>query len=119
MAPDRFSIAMVHQLQPIELKKKLDNGEDIFLLDVREPWEFSLAAIEGSENFPLAEVVDRQQEFVFEEEIVVICHYGERSQMAASELVECGFKTVHNLVGGIDAWSQIVDPTVPRYRSSG
>ena len=61
---------MVNQLQVVELKKKLDSGEDIFLLDVREPWEFSLAAIEGSENFPLAEVVDRQQEFAFEEEIV-------------------------------------------------
>ena len=109
----------VNQLQSVELKKKLDNGEDIFLLDVREPWEFSLAAIDGSENFPLAEVVDRQQEFVFEEEIVVICHHGERSQRAANELIECGFKVVHNLVGGIDAWSQIIDATVPRYRPSG
>jgi sulfur-carrier protein adenylyltransferase/sulfurtransferase len=112
-------MSSVKQIQPLELKKKLANGEDIFLLDVREPWEFSLSAIEGSENFPLAEVVDRQQEFVFEEEIVVICHFGERSQRAATELVESGFKTVHNLIGGIDAWSQIVDPTVPRYRSSG
>ena len=82
----------VNPLQPIDLKKKLDSREDIFLLDVREPWEFSLAAIEGSENFPLGEVVDRQQEFVFEEEIVVICHHGERSQTAAQELVESGFK---------------------------
>lgn len=112
-------MASVNQRQPLELKKKLDNGEDIFLLDVREPWEFSLAAIVGSENFPLAEVVDRQQEFIFEEEIVVICHYGERSQRAASELVESGFKTIHNLVGGIDAWSQIADPSVPRYRPNG
>ena len=110
---------MVNQLQAVELKKKLESGEDIFLLDVREPWEFSLAAIKGSENFPLAEVVDRQQEFALEEEIVVICHYGERSQRAASELLECGFNTIHNLVGGIDAWSQVVDPTVPRYRTSG
>ena len=109
----------VNNLQPLELKKKLDNGEDIFLLDVREPWEFSLSAIAGSENFPLAEVVDRQQEFIFEEEIVVICHYGERSQRAAMELTECGFKTVHNLIGGIDAWSQVVDANVPRYRPQG
>jgi len=112
-------MSSVKQLQPLALKKKLDNGEDIFLLDVREPWEFSLASIEGSENFPLAEVIDRQQEFIFEEEIVVICHYGERSQRAAMELVESGFKSVHNLVGGIDAWSQVVDAKVPRYRSSG
>ena len=112
-------MSSVKQLQPLALKKKLDNGEDIFLLDVREPWEFSLASIEGSENFPLAEVIDRQQEFIFEEEIVVICHYGERSQRAAMELVESGFKSVHNLVGGIDAWSQVVDAKVSRYRSSG
>ena len=109
----------VNPLQPIDLKKKLDNREDIFLLDVREPWEFSLAAIEGSENFPQGEVIDRQQEFVFEEEIVVICHHGERSQAAAQELVESGFKKVHNLVGGIDAWSQVIDPTIPRYGPNG
>ena len=108
----------VKQLQAIELKKRLDAGEDIFLLDVREDWEFSLASIEGSENFPLAEVVDRQQEFALEEEIVVICHYGERSQRAAQELVECGFN-VYNLIGGIDAWSQVVDPNVPRYGPNG
>ena len=112
-------MSSVKQLQPLELKNKLDNGEDIFLLDVREPWEYSLAAIEGSENFPLEEVIDRQQEFIFEEEIVVICQYGERSQRVAMELVESGFKSVHNLVGGIDAWSQVVDAKVPRYRSSG
>jgi rhodanese-related sulfurtransferase len=106
----------VKQIQPLELKNKLDNGEDIFLLDVREPWEFSLTSIDGSENFPLAEVIDRQQEFMFEEEIVVICHHGERSHRAAMELIESGFKTVYNLIGGIDAWSQVVDANVPRYR---
>ena len=108
----------VKQLQVIELKKKLDAGEDIFLLDVREEWEFSLASIHGSENFPMGEVVDRQQEFALEEEIVVICHYGERSQLAAQELLECGFN-VYNLTGGIDAWSQVVDPNVPRYSPNG
>ena len=108
----------VKQLQAIQLKKKLDNKEDIFLLDVREGWEFALASIDGSENFPMGEVVDRQQEFAFEEEIVVICHYGERSQLVAQELVECGFN-VYNLIGGIDAWSQVVDPNVPRYSPNG
>jgi len=111
-------MSVVKQLQAIELKKKLDRGEDIFLLDVRETWEFSLASIEGSENFPMGEVVDRQQEFAFEEEIVVICHYGERSQLVAKELVKCGFN-VYNLSGGIDAWSQMVDPNVPRYSPNG
>ena len=108
----------VKQLQPLELKNKLDSGQDIFLLDVREGWEFALAAIEGSENFPMGEVVDRQQEFAFEEQIVVICHYGERSQLAAQELAECGFN-VYSLTGGIDAWSQVIDPSVPRYSPNG
>ena len=108
----------VKQLQAIQLKKKLDNNEDIFLLDVREGWEFALASIDGSENFPMGEVIDRQQEFAFEEEIVVICHYGERSQLVAQELVECGFN-VYNLIGGINAWSQVVDPNVPRYSPNG
>ena len=108
----------VKQLQAIELKKKLDNEEDIFLLDVREGWEFALASIDGSENFPMGEVVDRHQEFAFEEKIVVICHYGERSQLVAQELVECGFN-VYNLTGGIDAWSQVVDSNVPRYSPNG
>ena len=111
-------MSIVKQLQPLELKKKLDSGQDIFLLDVREGWEFALASIDGSENFPMGEVIDRQQEFAFEEEIVVICHYGERSQLAAQELVECGFN-VYNLIGGIDAWSQVVDPNVPRYSPNG
>ena len=109
---------IVKQLQPLELKNKLDSGHDIFLLDVREGWEFALAAIEGSENFPMGQVVDRQQEFIFEEEIVVICHFGARSLLAAQELAECGFN-VYNLAGGIDAWSQVVDPCVPRYRQNG
>ena len=108
----------VKQLQPLELKKKLDRGQDIFLLDVREGWEFALAAIEGSENFPMGQVVDRQQEFIFEEEIVVICHFGARSLLAAQELAEFGFN-VYNLAGGIDAWSQVVDPCVPRYKANG
>ena len=111
-------MSIVKQLQPLELKNKLESGHDIFLLDVREGWEFALASSDGSENFPMGEVVDRQQEFAFEEKIVVICHYGERSQLAAQELAECGFN-VHNLAGGIDAWAQVVDPSVPRYSPNG
>ena len=109
----------ISQIQPIKLKERLDRGEDIFLIDVREQWERNLASIEGSEHFPMAELVDRTQEYIFEEEIVVYCHVGERSYRAVSLLLESGFKKVHNLVGGIDAWSQIIDPNVPRYRPTG
>jgi len=105
----------VSQIQPLKLKQRLDQGEDIFLIDVREEWEYSLVSIEGSTLIPLGELADRVQEFMFEEEIVVICHHGVRSYHGASILLESGFKTVHNLIGGIDGWSQVVDPSLPRY----
>jgi len=103
-------------MHPRQLKERLDRGDDIFLLDVREEWEHGLSRIEGSTLIPLGQVADRVQEFQFEEEIVVYCHHGVRSHHAAVILLESGFKKVHNLIGGIDAWSQIIDPSVPRYR---
>ncbi len=110
------NVSLIH---PVTLKERLEQGEDICLVDVREDWEFSLAAIEGSVCLPLGELADRVQELLFEEEIVVICHHGQRSHTGAQILMESGFKKVHNLQGGIDAWSQLVDPTVPRYGPNG
>ncbi len=105
----------IETIQPIELKARLDAGDDLFLLDVREEWEFGVAAIPGSQLFPLSQMVDRAQEFIVEEEIVVICHHGIRSHQGAMLLKECGFKKVYNLIGGIDAYSQVADPSIPRY----
>lgn len=101
------------------LKKRLDDGEDICLVDVRESWEQTLASIPGSTHIPLPELVDRVQELLFEENIVVYCHVGERSYRGAIILMESGFKNVCHLVGGIDGWSQVVDDSVPRYRAGG
>jgi len=109
----------VPEIQPLALKQRLDSGEDICLVDVREEWEHRLAAIPGSTHIPLAELADRVQELLFEEDIVVYCHVGERSYRGAETLLECGFKNVQNLLGGIDAWSQVVDSSVPRYRAGG
>jgi rhodanese-related sulfurtransferase len=109
----------VLEIQPLVLKQKLDAGEDICLVDVREEWEHSLASIPGSQHIPLAELTDRVQELLFEENIVVYCHVGERSYRGAIALMESGFKNVRNLVGGIDGWSQVVDNSVPRYRAGG
>ena len=107
----------VLHIQPIILNERLEKGDDIFLLDVRENWEYSLTSIKESNHIPLNELVDRVQEIMFEEEIAVYCHHGERAFLGAQILIESGFKKVYHLTGGIDAWSQVVDPRVPRYKS--
>ena len=107
----------VLNIQPVELHQRLKKGDDICLIDVREEWEHSLASISGSEHIPLNELADRIQEIMFEEEIAVYCHHGERAFRGAEILLESGFKKVYHLTGGIDAWSQVVDSKVPRYRS--
>ncbi|HEY0759721.1 MAG TPA: molybdopterin-synthase adenylyltransferase MoeB [Acidisarcina sp.] len=104
----------VPQMTPVELKKRLDAGEDIYVLDVREPFEYQIAQM-GGHLIPLADVQKRAGELDPAQEIVVHCKMGGRSQKAAEFLQAAGFKKIHNLAGGIDAWSQQVDPSVPRY----
>ena len=99
-----------------EVKEKLDRGEKIVLLDVREPWEFNFNRIDGGIHIPLADLPQRFNELDPETEIVSYCHMGVRSLKAALFLKQQGFTKVWNLAGGIDAWSQQVDPKVPRYR---
>ena len=106
----------VLNIQPVQLHQRLKKGDDICLIDVREEQEHSLASISGSEHIPLNELADRIQEIMFEEEIAVYCHHGERAFRGAEILLESGFKKVYHLTGGIDAWSQVVDSGVPRYR---
>jgi len=85
------------------------------LLDVREPWEFQTARLENSKHIPLREVPARFAELASDTEIVVICHHGGRSMQAALFLERQGYAGVHNLAGGIDAWSRQVDPAIPVY----
>ena len=108
----------VQQINPTQLKEWLDAGKVGLLLDVREDWEHSMASIADSTHIPLAELVDRIQELAFEDDIVVYCHVGQRSYQAGLALKEAGFNNVYNLVGGIDAWSQLVDPSIRRYRAA-
>ena len=113
-----MSANKILSIQPITLWQRLKNGDDIFLIDVREDWEYSLSSIKGSNHIPLNELADRIQEIMFEEEIAVYCHHGERAFLGAQVLIESGFTKVYHLTGGIDAWSQVVDPSVPRYKTS-
>ena len=106
--------ARVRQLAPVDLKRMLDAGEPVHLYDVRMPQELDFARIEGARLFDqdaIAEIAGLAPEAV----LVFYCHHGNRSHAAAERFVQEGFTHVHNLVGGIDRWSQDVDPSVPRY----
>jgi rhodanese-related sulfurtransferase len=85
------------------------------LLDVREPWEFERARIEGAQLVPMREVPGRLAEIDQGKPVVAICHHGGRSMQVALFLEKAGYNNVHNLVGGVDAWSRTVDPAVPLY----
>jgi adenylyltransferase/sulfurtransferase len=98
-----------------ELKAKFDRGEKVVLVDVREPWEFATAKIDGAILIPLATLPQALDKLDREAEIVAQCHHGMRSADATAFLLQQGFKNVKNLVGGIDAWSVQIDSSVPRY----
>jgi rhodanese-related sulfurtransferase len=85
------------------------------LLDVRERWEFERARIPGAQLVPMREVPARLGEIDPDKEVVAICHHGSRSAQVALFLEKNGYGKVHNLVGGVDAWSRTVDPAVPTY----
>ena len=108
-------MASVPDIGPQELKRRLDAGEALTVLDVREPWEIKLASLPGTLNIPLNEVPARLGELNPHAELVVMCHAGGRSRRAAEFLSARGFTHVANLAGGIDAWSRDIDPDLPTY----
>jgi adenylyltransferase/sulfurtransferase len=98
--------------------ERLQAGEKLVLLDVREPIEFAMASLPESSLIPLGELMGRCEAELGkhrDDEIVVICHHGIRSAMAADWLRSKGFKRVKNLDGGIDRWARQADRTLPRY----
>jgi rhodanese-related sulfurtransferase len=105
------------QIAPAELAAWLADArrEKPVLLDVREPWEWQLARLEGAQHIPMREIPARLAEIEPGQEVVAICHHGARSQHVAMFLEKNGFSRVHNLQGGVDAWSRTVDPAVPLY----
>ncbi len=88
---------------------------DVVLLDVREPQEIAIASIPGAVHVPMREIPARLRELQNDKPVVVMCHSGSRSRQVAGFLLSAGFSDVFNLSGGIDAWSQKVDPHTPRY----
>lgn len=107
-----------YEISPSELKDLLAGGdkEKPVLLDVREPWEFEEARIEGSVLIPLGQIQTRAAgELDSQAHIVAICHHGQRSMSATAWLRDQGFERVQSLHGGVDAWSLEVDSSVARY----
>jgi len=105
----------VHELPPQQVKRRLDAGEPLRLLDVREPWECAIARLPGSLNIPLGEIASRWHELDADSEIVVVCKAGSRSRRVAQFLSAQGFGRVANLTGGIDAWTRDIDPSLASY----
>jgi molybdopterin/thiamine biosynthesis adenylyltransferase/rhodanese-related sulfurtransferase len=106
----------IPQISVQELKKKLDAKEDVFVLDVREPHEYQIVNL-GAPLIPVGEIAQRASELADKKnsEIVVHCKSGARSQKAAVALKQAGFTNVSNLTGGILAWAETIDPSLPKY----
>jgi len=104
----------IPEMQVEELKRRLDGGEDLFVLDVREPHEYQICNISGY-LIPLGDLPKRVNELDSSREIVAHCRSGVRSAKAVAFLQQAGFKKVHNLAGGILAWADRVDPKMPKY----
>jgi sulfur-carrier protein adenylyltransferase/sulfurtransferase len=105
----------VPELLPQQVKRRLDAGEPLRLLDVREPWECAIASLAGSVNIPMGEITSRWQELDADSEIIVVCKAGSRSRRVAQFLSAQGFGRVANLSGGIDAWTRDIDPSLAAY----
>ena len=108
---------MIPQLTPGELARWREDAtrQPPVLVDVREPWEFELARIEGSLLVPLGQLPSRVDELPRDRPLVMVCHTGRRSQNAAMFLAQSGFADVQNLSGGVERWAVEVDPSMRRY----
>ena len=102
-------------ISPRELSSLLNNGGAITVIDVREPYEWDIGRIPSARLMPLGTMPDAAEGIERNSDIVVYCHHGVRSDLAAQDLIDVGFRHVRNLIGGIDRWSREVDPRVPRY----
>jgi molybdopterin/thiamine biosynthesis adenylyltransferase/rhodanese-related sulfurtransferase len=98
-----------------DLKRKIDNGDAVVIVDVREPFEYEIAHIENSKLIPLSDLPDHVDELDRAKEIVALCHTGTRSALAVDFLKGAGFEKTFNLKGGIDAWAEEIDPTMQKY----
>jgi rhodanese-related sulfurtransferase len=103
------------EITPAAVKARLDSGERLVLIDVREPWEHQICRIEGATLIPLGTLAASLQTLADVDELVCYCHHGMRSLDAATWLRFQGIEKAKSLAGGIERWSVEIDPNVPRY----
>ncbi len=109
---------MDFEITVVEVKRRLDAGEKLHLIDVREPQEYAIARIEGGELIPMRQVPGELQGLeakADEAPLIVFCHHGVRSLNVVNWLRAQGLESCQSMAGGIEAWSVVVDPAVPRY----
>jgi adenylyltransferase/sulfurtransferase len=112
---DDSSAGQGRDIEPLELREKLQNGQKLMLLDVREPHELEISCLPGATLIPLGQLAGRLSELDSAQEMVIFCKSGSRSARALDLLASAGFKKVKNLHGGINAWARQVDPEMPVY----
>ena len=105
----------MRNIDPTALKERLDKGDSLFLLDIRETWEYELCQLENSINIPMSVIAEKVSVLDEKKETLVICHHGMRSMQVGQYLENMGFNDVINLDGGLDAWAKTVDPEMPQY----
>lgn len=103
------------EITATDLKKRLDAGEKIVLVDVREPWEYQQCRIDGAMLIPMGTVPSNLQKLDTDEPVVCYCHHGMRSLDVANWLRQQGVSDAKSLAGGIDRWSLEIDPKISRY----
>jgi adenylyltransferase/sulfurtransferase len=107
---------MIEEISASDAKKAMDEDSDIQLIDVRQPDEYAFAKIEGSKLIPLGEIIKRMDELDPNREAIIHCKMGGRSAKAIEMLQQAGYKgKLKNMKGGITAWSNDVDPKIPKY----
>jgi adenylyltransferase/sulfurtransferase len=103
------------EITPADTKRRLDRGEKLLLVDVREAWEFEICRIEGAKHIPMGSIPANLQALDTDDEVICYCHHGMRSLDVAVWLRGQGVARAKSLAGGIERWSLEIDPRVPRY----
>jgi rhodanese-related sulfurtransferase len=103
------------EILPSEVKKRLDSGEKLMLIDVREAKEYAICRIEGATLIPMGTIPANLQMLDTDDEVICFCHHGVRSFDVANWLRQQGVASARSMAGGIERWSLEIDPTVPRY----